>query len=241
MFASPYIHTKLLALIFLISITTTHAAVLLSNSCVGAGLPSCPGTLDLFNGDSIVLAAVNSPLLAPSSGGFLVQMVSAVYRDTNRNNELDFYYQFFNSVSCPANNVGQVCGTIMSESNFNFAGFTADVGYRTDVFTTGWSGGADPPHAAHRDAGSTIAFDFFLSPGDSTNVFVIKTNATAFTTGVVSVTDGDSSATVSSFQPAAAAGVPEPGGLLLASGGLILLAVVRWKRGTPAARASHCV
>jgi hypothetical protein len=78
-------------------------------------------------------------------------------------------------------------------------------------------------------SGSVVGFQFGppdtgkIAPGHSSNVFVISTNATNYTTGNAELLDGGSQ-TVSAFQPA---NVPEPGTMVLLGAGLLALAGFR--------------
>ncbi len=229
----------LLALLLLGASYSLQASILNPNSCVGAGTAACPGTLDIFNGDSVVLLASTSQAVNPLSGTYTGTLLSAVYMNVNRNNQLDFYYQFTNGTTC-SNPVNGVCDAVVRETDFNFNGFTTDVGYRTDFVVNGFVAGNKPPLSGDKDAGSTVGFRFDdvnnpdpstrILPGNSSRVLIIRTNATNFAQGFASTIDGGAT-TVFSFQPAS--GVPEPGSwVLLGSGGLLvgLAASIRRRR-----------
>jgi hypothetical protein len=145
-------------------------------------------------------------------------IVSAVYREAG--GTLDFYYQVNDGASSTS--------SIAREADTSYMGWTTDVNYRTDGSSLtggGFVNGTLPPLGGDRDIpGSTIGFNFTppvssqIAPGTSSDVLIIKTNATSFTAGDASVIDGGA-ATVASFQP-----VPEPAGIAVCvlAGGLLL-------------------
>ena len=176
---------------------------------------SAPGTL---------LASISVPFvdtLGTDSG----TLVSAVYRETG--GTLDFYYQVSNSLTAPnCGGAGQpACDPISRMTDTSFTGFATSLGFRTDGGTFGpFVGGTVAPILGDRSAaGNVVGFDFSppvaakIQPGESSDVLVISTDATNFTTGNASVINGGTM-TVASFEPAA---VPEPGSMLLLSTGML--------------------
>jgi len=177
--------------------------------------PQAPGTL---------LASTSVPFvdtLGTDSG----TLVSAVYRETG--GTLDFYYQVSNSLTAPnCGGAGQpACDPISRMTDTSFTGFATSLGFRTDGGTFGpFVGGTVAPILGDRSAaGNVVGFDFSppvaakIQPGESSDVLVISTDATNFTTGNASVINGGTM-TVASFEPAA---VPEPGSMLLLSTGML--------------------
>ena len=112
---------------------------------------------------------------------------------------LDFEIQIDSSTG--TENVGRV-------TTANFAGFTTDVGYNS-LFTStdGDNAGStvQPSSVDRNGTGTTIGFTLGptgIGPGNSSDILVIETNATSFTTGGISLIDG-ATANVAGFAPTA--------------------------------------
>jgi hypothetical protein len=148
----------------------------------------------------------------------------------NAGGTLDFYYQIF----VDATSVDPVGRATM----FNFGALGAslvDVVSRIDgntVLGAGALDGGQLPLFADR-TGTTVGFQYKpipglasdpIIPGSYSSILGIKTNATAYTAGVLNVIDG-SVAAVDAFQPA-----PEPGTYAMLGAGLLGLAMLRRKR-----------
>ena len=122
---------------------------------------------------------------------------------------LDFVYQFTND------------GGDANErfSMYNFAGFLIDVG--TNPF-----GSHDPFTIDRSLGGSVIGYNFpaadGISPGMTTPMLVIETNARTYTKGFASAQDG----TAGYGFAYAPASVPEPSSLALIGGGLSVFGVM---------------
>src|SRR5207247_5261757 len=132
--------THLVAVIFALAIIaaivpSVDATPRNPNSCVGAVTATCPGTLDVFNADPVSFLISNPQMVTPLSGTYSGTLLSAVYQNTSRGNQLDFYYQFTNNATCP-NPAG--CDAVTRLTAFNFTGVTTDVGYRTDFNVNGF-------------------------------------------------------------------------------------------------------
>ena len=198
--------------------------------------PSATVFPDLIATPAGTLMASTSVPFAASVGTYSGILRAAVYLDATplvgvcpTGGCLDFYYQV-------VNNPGSR-DAISRESNINFGGFITSASFRIDggslvSGSAGFTNGTIPPVTADRDAlGNVVGFNFNppttaeVLPGTTSNVLVIRTNATAFTSGFSSTIDG-SVTTVPTFQPATAPGVPEPGSFLLFGSGLIALTFV---------------
>lgn len=198
----------------------------------GSGFPTLvatpPGTL---------LASLSSPFTS-SLGTDSGTIVSAVYREGG--GALDFYYQIaLNTTSTNCGTAGQPpCDPISRETDTSFFGFVTDAGFRIDggslpggVFVDGT---VEPVTVDRNSVGDVVGFNFNpptfaeIQPGQTSNVLVIRTNATNFIAGNASVIDGGVT-TVASFEPTGTpqTSTPEPSTLMLFGSGLVGLAGLR--------------
>jgi hypothetical protein len=140
--------------------------------------------------------------------------VEEVVADSGRGGLLDFILQTTNSPSS-----GDAIGRATLTS---FAGFTTDVGTATSA--GGLTGGTAPPvNITRGSSGDVVGFNFspgVLSPGTTSEVLVIETNATTFFPGFVSEIDGGV-ATGPGFSPVSAPLIDHGFPGLLAVGGLL--------------------
>jgi hypothetical protein len=173
---------------------------------------------DIFTGQAPGALLANTGLEAFSS---LTPAFTGVARaEVFRNGAgfLDFYYQVANNASSP--------DAINRLTASSFAGFSTDVGIRTDgsgvpLFVNGSVLAATVDRGV---VGDEVGFNFptpnDIAPGLTSVLLEIKTNATQFTSGNLAIINS-SVAEVAAFAPAAAA--MEPGVLALFGAGLALL------------------
>ncbi len=153
--------------------------------------------------------------------------MTAVYQEAG--GTLDFYYQITNNPT--STNCGTAfkpaCDPLARETSVSFSGSTTALGFRTDGGALGgfssFVNGTVHPVAGDRDAGGdVIGFSFGppdaarIQPGQTSNVLVISTNATTFTSGGATVSDGGTF-TVAAFAPAPVTPTPTVTGTLATS------------------------
>jgi hypothetical protein len=160
--------------------------------------------------------------LNQSLGPISADLYSAVYLSTT--GTIDIYYQ--------ATNLSDI-ELLVRLTGFDYTGFTTEVFNITDGASIACSAcpggffltGTEAYVTADRNAsGSTVGFNFpgttagspAIEPGETTLVLLVRTNATTYTSGLMSVIDG-ATLTRPAFSPA----VPEPASLALFGIGLL--------------------
>ncbi len=179
----------------------------------------------------VVLASATFPPTLDSISDFKASGTTAVISDPNAilgvraGAGLDFMYQLTN---VPKSGLDDAIGRLTAT---NFSGFVTDVGYNTALNGVGiWATGTGTPGSVDRQTADSIGWNFSvplsipMSPGTTSVVLEIATNATNFTTGHQAALNGGT-LDEPAFQPASA--VPEPGSILLLGTGVLGLVGMR--------------
>jgi PEP-CTERM motif len=177
--------------------------------------PLPPGTsvtvIDPFTGSpGTLLASVSAPFVsALGVSDFSGTATESVYRDSVSGN-MDFVYQFNNNTSSSK--------SIEQMSDASYGAFTTDVftsiGPSFGLFT---AGGVLPASANRSPTGGNIAWQYSgLTPGTTSAILMIKTNAPSFQAGTVGFINSGTVTMTGFLAPA-----PEPSFYGLLAVGLI--------------------
>jgi hypothetical protein len=165
----------------------------------GAGIVTPIATTTLA-GDTLLASETVTFVSNPAA--FSGPLYSAVYAEGGAGSNLDFVYQFTN-LAASTDFIDQIAVS-------SFGTFTTDVYYDT-------ASGSIAPSSAQRTAG-VLDFNFttpVVGPGTESYLLVVKTNATTYHQGNVTLQDGTSSSPNLAYTPA-----PEPAQAGLLLGGL---------------------
>ena len=177
-------------------------SVVLAACAIGASpvaLANVVGPGAVVSPDVLTLGAGSTLLADTGAQAFSTSTISGtaeewVYADSARSGDLTWLIEVVNSAAS-TDGVGRVTAA-------NFTGFTTDVGYESG------SPGTVPTNVDRSVSGGTIGFNFPIpgvSPGASTALLAIETNAKQWTAGTLAVIDAQT-ANLAGFSPSV---VPE--------------------------------
>lgn len=233
-----------LVLIFMVlAVANASATPICSDATHGGVAPLPPNTPALFPGDCTgveagSLLATSSAPFNSSSGKIQGTIVSAVYEELA--GTLDFMLQVTDNSTCIHTPCDAISRVTMSDFTGSVVTGSASRNDGGNTSATTGLGASDPfvngtvsPFSAERNTtGDTVGWNFPLpsqiTPGSSSLVMIITTNATSFTAGSAFAIDGGVTQ-VASFEPTVL--TPEPTSIaLFATGLLVLMTVLRSKR-----------
>jgi hypothetical protein len=197
-------------------LSTPSAALLVAICAPGAFATSLApgqtinaiGTIAIIGTDTLVTS--QGVAFVSADGAFSGTLDSAVWRN-NATGDLDFVYQFINNSSST--------DVIDEMSASKFGTYTTDVFYDPTENFIGFTGTIAPSQADRSSTGNAVNFGFDspieVEPGETSYALVIRTNATTYSPGNVSLQNNSSSPLNLGYQPA-----PEPAEAGILLGGL---------------------
>ncbi len=193
--------TLVVGFLFVAAFTVVPRA---SANIIGPGMSGSP--------DTFLTSSITGPVLASTTGNYAEKNASnhtvgtghytlQVIQDTSRSDELDFLFQFT-----------VLTGQIDNVSASAFGNYTTDVGYLTPSI------GSNPSQVERTSDGNVVNWTFgsAVTMGQTTATLAILTNATAFTSGFVSIIDSGT-ANEFGYQP-----VPDGGTTVMLLGGVLI-------------------
>jgi len=209
----------------------TASASLIGTVPTAPGSTVVPGLVPPGTFPGTLLASLSAPF-ASTLGTDSGTLISAVYAESG--GTLDFYYQLLNNpTGAKCGGAGQVaCNPLSRLTDSSFDSVATSLGFRTDTGGPFVVGSVAPTTGDRNPGGDVVGFNFGppesskIAPGTNSDILVISTDATTFSSGNASVIDGGV-ATVASFAPAP---VPEPGSILLLASGMLGMFAMRRPR-----------
>ncbi len=219
-----------------------RAAVMLAVTAWGANAHAAlvaPGSSEMLDGTtSSVQSALAGTVLQDVMEPFTINLgfgtINGYVQDRvvqeSGSGTLDFYYRILNGMDSDGCTLSSN-GSIGVVSRSNYSGYSTDANYRTDGLGT-----VDPSAASRSANGAQMLFGFLtnpIGPGQESQFFFVKTNATAYNdlgTGTLlgfNSGGGFGQTEFSTFQPVAP--VPLAPAFWLFASGLLGLMAVGWR------------